>query len=212
VMAVLFLGLAAWLFLAVLSDIALRIKLFAQPLRTSWHRFKGLPRATLGGALAHAGLAVAIAGMTASSAFKEETVAFAAIGERLGVGAYEITFAAVERVQGPNYQADRARLTVSVDGRAIAELAPERRIYVVGERLTTEAAIRTNGLGDLYTVLGEPQPDGRWTLRLYWEPLVPWIWAGAFLMALGGLVSLSDRRLRVALVVRKPRAAQLPAE
>jgi cytochrome c-type biogenesis protein CcmF len=213
VMAVLFLGLAAWLFLASLSDLALRLKLFSQPLGATWRRFKGLPRATLGGTLAHAGLAVAIAGMTASTAFKEETVVFAALGETLQVGSYSVRFLSVERVQGPNYQADRAALELSQDGDVLAVLAPERRSYVVGERLTTEAAIRTNGLGDFYAVLGEPQPDGRWTLRLYWEPLVPWIWAGAFLMALGGLVSLSDRRLRVALVLRRPRAASnLPAE
>jgi cytochrome c-type biogenesis protein CcmF len=212
VMAVLFLGLAAWLFLATLSDLALRLKLFAGPPAASWRRLKGLPRSQLGGLLAHAGLAVAIAGMTASTAFKEETVAFAAVGDSLSVGAYELRFAGVESVAGPNYRADRARLEVARDGRALAVLTPERRVYNVGERLTTEAAIRTNGLGDLYAVLGEPQPDGRWTLRLYWEPLVPWIWAGAFVMALGGLVSLSDRRLRLALVLRRGQPAALPAE
>ena len=207
VMAVLFLGLAAWLFLASLSDLVLRLKLFAQPLGASWSRLKGLPRSQLGGMLAHAGLALAIAGMTASTAFKEETVAFAAVGDSLTVGDYVLRFAGVERVAGPNYQADRALLEVSSDGRAIARLTPERRIYRVGEQLTTEAAIRTNGLGDLYAVLGEPQQDGRWTLRLYWEPLVPWIWAGALVMTLGGLLSLSDRRLRLALVVRRRPAA-----
>jgi cytochrome c-type biogenesis protein CcmF len=155
---------------------------------------------------------VAIAGMTASTAFKEETVPFATVGDTLGVASYDIRFAGVERVAGPNYDAERARLEVASDGRELAVLTPERRVYRVNGQPTTEAAIRTNGLGDLYVVLGEPQPDGRWTLRLYWEPLVPWIWAGAFMMALGGLLSLSDRRLRLALVLRRPAAESQPAE
>jgi cytochrome c-type biogenesis protein CcmF len=214
VMAVLFLGLAAWLFLASLSDLAQRLRLFSQPLGASWSRLKGLPRSQLGGILAHAGVALAIAGMTASTAFKEETVVFAAVGESRSVGGYELRFAAVERVAGPNYDADRALLEVSSGGRALDLLTPERRVYRVNGQMTTEAAIRTNGLGDLYVVLGEPQPDGRWTLRLYWEPLVPWIWAGAFVMTLGGLLSLSDRRLRLALVLRRgpPAAQRQPAE
>jgi cytochrome c-type biogenesis protein CcmF len=209
VMAVVFLGLAAWLLLATLSELAERIRLFRGPLADSWSRLAGLPRAQLGTMLAHGGLALAIAGMTASAAFKVETVVFAQPGETLRVAGYEIRFEGVERLRGPNYAADAAILAVSQDGAPLATLRPERRLYVVQQRLTTEAAIRTNLLGDLYTVLGEPQPDGRWTLRLYWEPLVPWIWIGAMTMALGGLVSLSDRRLRVG--VPRRRLAQ-PAE
>jgi cytochrome c-type biogenesis protein CcmF len=208
VMAVVFLGLAAYLLLAALAELAERIRLFRGPLGESWKRLSGLPRAALGTTLAHAGLALAIAGMTASSAFKEEVVEFAARGDTLSVGGYQIRFDGVERVQGPNYAADGGLLTVLSDGRVIATLKPQRRLYTVQQRLTTEAAIRTTGLGDLYTVLGEPQPDGRWTLRLYWEPLVPWIWIGAFLMAAGGLVSLSDRRLRVGV----PRRRQVQAQ
>ncbi len=208
VMAVVFLGLAAYLFLAALAELAERIRLFRGPLSESWNRLSGLPRAALGTTLAHAGLALAIAGMTASSAFKEEVVQFALRGDTLPVGSYQVRFDGVERIQGPNYAADGAILTVLSDGQAIATLKPQRRLYTVQQRLTTEAAIRTTGLGDLYTVLGEPQPDGRWTLRLYWEPLVPWIWIGAFLMAAGGLTSLSDRRLRVGVPRRRQAQAQ----
>ncbi len=207
VMAVVFLGLAAYLFLAALSELAERIRLFRGPWGESWNRLRGLPRAALGTTLAHAGLALAIAGMTASSAFKVESVIFAAPGETLSVADYQIRFEGVDRRQGPNYTADSATLTVLADGTEIATLRPERRLYSVQQRLTTEAAIRTTGLGDLYTVLGEPQPDGRWTLRLYWEPLVPWIWIGALLMATGGVVSLSDRRLRVGVARRRQAVA-----
>jgi len=209
VMAVVFLGLAAWLLLATLSELAERIRLFRAPPGESWTRLRGLPRAALGTTLAHAGLALAIAGMTASNAFKVETVVFAQPGETLPVAGYAVRFERVERLQGPNYAADAAVLTVLSEGQPVATLVPERRLYTVQQRLTTEAAIRTNLLGDLYTVLGEPQADGRWTLRLYWEPLVPWIWLGALLMATGGLVSLSDRRLRVG-VPRRQRAPAVP--
>ncbi len=211
VMAVVFLGLAAWVFLASVTDLAERVRLFRLPLAQSWQRLRGLPRAQFGATLAHAGLALAIAGMTASSAFKQETVVFAVPGDRVAVGAYEVRFERVERLQGPNYSADAAELAIFVDGAEIARLRPERRLYQVQQRLTTEAAIRTTVLGDLYTVLGEPQEDGRWTLRLYWEPLVPWIWIGALLMALGGLASLSDRRLRIGLPSRRPAQPAAPA-
>ena len=97
---------------------------------------------------------------------------------------------------------ERGHFTVTRDGDLVAELYPEKRFYPVQRMPTTEAAIHTTGLADLYAVIGDPQDpaqrNGAWTVRLYHEPLVPWMWAGALIMMLGGLVSLSDRRLRCA--------------
>ncbi|MCZ6721884.1 MAG: heme lyase NrfEFG subunit NrfE, partial [Proteobacteria bacterium] len=98
---------------------------------------------------------------------------------------------------------ERARFEVARNGRFLAELYPERRRYRVGGRETTEAAIRTTWLADLYVVIGDPDGAGGFATRLYFNPLVPWIWIGAFVMVLGGGVSLSDRRHRVGVPERK---------
>ncbi len=90
-------------------------------------------------------------------------------------------------------------------------LTPEKRIYDVQRRETTEAAIHTTGLADLYAVIGKPDGRGGWTVRLYHEPLVPWIWAGTLIMVLGGAVSLSDRRLRVGAPAARRRRKPAPA-
>jgi cytochrome c-type biogenesis protein CcmF len=91
---------------------------------------------------------------------------------------------------------------VTRDGEFVADLYPERRQYFVQPMPTTEAAIRSGFLADLYAVIGEPNGNGGWTVRVYHEPLVPWIWFGALVMVLGGLTSLSDRRYRVGAPVK----------
>jgi cytochrome c-type biogenesis protein CcmF len=103
----------------------------------------------------------------------------------------------VQRIDGVNYWAYRGQFTVSKNDVPIAVLHPERRLYWVQRMPTTEAAIHSNGLADLYAVLGDPDGKGGWTVRIYREPLVPLIWGGVLVMVLGGLVSLSDRRYRV---------------
>jgi cytochrome c-type biogenesis protein CcmF len=189
-------AIAGWLFVATLTELAERIGLRRQP-RAAWRRFRQLPRASLGMTLAHAGLAIAILGMTGASAWKEERIASLAPGGKLAAGPYDYRLERVERVEGPNYWAYRAQFTVTRDGATVARLEPERRFYMVQRMPTTEAAIHTNGLADLYAVIGDPDGKGGWTVRIYREPLVPLIWGGILVMALGGLVSLSDRRYRV---------------
>ncbi len=195
-LALLGVAIAAWLFAATLTELAERIGLKRQP-RAAWRKLRQLPRASLGMTLAHAGLAVAILGMTGASAWKEERVANLAPGGTLAAGPYDYRLERVERIEGPNYWAYRAHFAVTRDGAAVALLAPERRFYMVQRMPTTEAAIHTNGLADLYAVIGDPDGKGGWTVRIYREPLVPLIWGGILVMALGGLVSLSDRRYRV---------------
>jgi cytochrome c-type biogenesis protein CcmF len=195
------LGLAAWLGGGTLVEWAERVKLLRAPARESLRRARNLPRAAYGMSLAHLGLAVLIAGVTASSAWKEERVLRMKPGDSTEIAGQMMTLQSVDPVVGPNYTAMQAHF-VTQRG---ADLEPQRRSYWVQGTTTTEAAIRSNGLADLYAVIGEGNGAEGWVVRLYHQPLVPWIWAGALLMVMGGLLSLADRRLRVA--VPKPRAA-----
>ncbi len=201
--AALGIGIAAWLFSGVVIELAFRLKLFRVPLLESLRRAMARPRAAYGMSLAHAGLALLVAGTVASGAWQGEAQQVMRPGDSVTVGGYEVTLREVESVNGPNYTAERARFEVARNGRFLAELYPERRRYRVGGRETTEAAIRTTWLADLYVVIGEPDGTGGFATRLYFNPLVPWIWIGAFVMVLGGGVSLSDRRHRVGVPERK---------
>jgi cytochrome c-type biogenesis protein CcmF len=200
------LGLAAWLIVGALIEYAERVALFRVPLGASLRRAAGLPRSSLGALLAHAGLGIAIAGMTASSAWKVERIQVMHPGETVQVAAYGFTLESVQDVVGPNYRASRAQLRISRDGALVATLAPERRLYRQPPQPTTEAAIHTTWLSDLYAVMGEPDGKGGFVMRFYFNPLVPWMWLGFITMVLGGLVSLSDRRHRVGAPVRARKA------
>ncbi|MEQ8968575.1 MAG: heme lyase CcmF/NrfE family subunit [Azospirillaceae bacterium] len=211
VLALLGVALAAWAFFGALSDLAERLRLFRAPARTSWERAKGLPGAAWGQVLAHAGVGVAIAGMVGATAWIEERIDLVRPGDTVAIAGYDVTFEGVEGIEGPNYVAERGRLSVTRDGEAVTVLLPEKRFYPVAGMPTTEAAIRTTLAADLYAALGEAKGDGSWSVRLYHHPLVPWIWIGPAIMVLGGLFSLSDRRLRVGAPVRRSRPAAPPA-
>jgi cytochrome c-type biogenesis protein CcmF len=191
------LALAAWLFVGTLIELAGRVGLFTASFGTSLRRAIGLPRAGWGMALAHAGLAVLIAGITASSVWKEERIQLMRAGDRVVIAGYTFTFLGAQEVRGPNYDALRGSFAVEDGGKPLALMTPERRSYRVEGQDTTEAAIHSTVAGDLYAVIGEPRADGAFVTRLYFNPLVGWIWGGVGLMLLGGLTSLSDRRHRV---------------
>ena len=205
--AVFGLGFAAWLFLGTLTEWAERIKLFRVPPAESWTRAVTLPRAAYGMTLAHAGMAVAIAGMIASSAWKAEDIRVMRPGERLTLAGYEYLLETVESGRGPNYTRETASFAVSRGGQELVRLYPEKRFYPVQRMPTTEAAIHTTAFADLYAVIGDADGTGGWTVRIYHEPLVPWIWLGCFLMMAGGFLSLTDRRLRIGVASRRERAA-----
>ncbi len=200
-------ALAAWLAAGTLAEWAGRLKLFGAPAGDSWRRARRLPRSVYGMTFAHLGFAVAIAGITASAAWKGEVVRIMQPGDVADLGGYNYRLDGVETLRGPNYTSDTASFTVLRDGREVARLTPEKRRYDVQRRETTEAAIHTTGMADLYAVIGDPDGHGGWTVRIYHEPLVPWIWAGALLMVVGGAVSLSDRRLRVGAPERRRKSA-----
>jgi cytochrome c-type biogenesis protein CcmF len=209
ILTVVGMGLAAWLFASVAIEFGERVKLFSAPFAESRRRAGNLPRAAWGMTAAHLGVAVLVAGV-AGSAWQTERVETMRPGDTVDVAGYQFRFDGEEDGKGPNYLIQRGRFTVTRGGDFVAAMAPERRFYPTQRTTTTNTAIRTNGFADLYAVIGEPDGKGGWLVRLYHNPMVPWIWFGAFIMALGGVVSLTDRRFRVGAPVR--RAAPVAAE
>ena len=201
------LALAAWILVAVIVEWAERIHLFAEPLGQSFRRALRLPRAAWGMTLAHAGMAVVVAGITGSSAWSVEKIENVRPGEAVEIAGYRVAFDAVSQVSGVDYVATHADLRLMRGDRLIAEMHPEKRFFPLEKGTQTDVAIRTNLLADVYVVLGDPDGKGGYTLRLYYNPMVPWIWLGAAVMALGGFVSLSDRRHRVGAPRRTRREA-----
>ena len=208
ILAILGLGLAAWLFTAVLVEFAERVRLFRIPLGQSVRRAIQLPRSAYGMTFAHLGLAVSVAGF-AASAFDREAIEVLRPGDSLQLAGYTVQLERVERRQGANFTADEAVIRVTSGDRFVAELRPQRKFFPVQQQTTADTAIRTNFLADLYVALGDADGAGNWTIRAYWKPLVPWIWIGAVIMAFGGVVSLSDRRWRIGIAQRaRPTLAQ----
>jgi cytochrome c-type biogenesis protein CcmF len=207
------LGLAAatWLFLASLIGVAQRLDLRSGSLNTIWHRAAGLPRSIYGLAVAHAGIAVVAAGIAGVSAWQSESVALLTPGQSATLGGYEVRLLSVAKANGPNYETTIGKFDISVGGAHIDEMVAERRFYPSPGSDTTEAAIRVRPLDILYVTLGEQAATGAWTVRMYHHPLVSWIWSGCVIMVLGGLLSLSDRRLRVGAPRRGSPTTAMPA-
>ena len=130
------------------------------------------------------------------------------MGETVSLAGYDFRFAGIAPVRGPNYDAQRASVVVSLAGREIATLHPEKRTYRAQQMPLTQAAIDVGATRDLFVALGEPAGNAAWTMRVQVKPYMAWIWAGCLLMALGGLLAATDRRYRLA---RAARAASEPA-
>ncbi|MBV9755589.1 MAG: heme lyase CcmF/NrfE family subunit [Alphaproteobacteria bacterium] len=206
-LAALAFGGAAWLILGGLAEIAERVRLLQIPLADSLARLAALPRSVFGAAIAHAGLGVTVAGIAGMSLAVHTIVALHP-GESTQLGGYTWTLQDLHDAQGPNYVSRVADIRVTQHGRVVAMLSPSRRSFPVQQQTVTDTAIRTNLLRDLYTALGEER-DGAAVVRLHVNPLAPWIWLGALVMACGGALSLSDRRLRVGAPFR--RSVAVPA-
>ncbi|MDK3018502.1 heme lyase CcmF/NrfE family subunit [Pseudodonghicola flavimaris] len=173
-------------------------------------RLARLPRADWGKAVAHAGLGVTMFAIAGLTAWESEDIRVTRLGETFEVSGFDLTLEKVERVRGPNYFSTMGTVRVEKDGRALTTLHPEKRVYPVAQMPTTEAAIDNGFTRDLYVVIGDQQADGGYTVRTYVKPFANWIWGGALMMALGGLLSLSDRRFRVAAGARKAGSAAKP--
>ncbi len=201
------LGLAAWLLIGTLAELAGRLRLFQAPAE-AWRRARNLQRAAWGMSIAHAGLALTIAGITVSTGWQAERIEVVKPGDTVMLAGDSYRFEGTKPVQGPNFTADEATITVTRGGAPIAIMHPSRKSYALQGMNVADVAIHTNGFEDRYVVLGDPQPEGGWVVRIYDNPLVPFIWFGALIMAVGGIVSLSDRRLRIGAPLRKARPVE----
>ena len=200
-------GLGVWLIAGAGVEIAERTRAFRAPPAETWRRLTGLPRGAWGMTLAHAGLGVFILGACFETAWKVEAAETLAVGQSLDAGAYHLTLERVVDADGPNYEAERGMIRATRGGALVCEAHPERRTFPAGGQTTSEVAICQRGLSHLYVVLGERR-DGAaapvWLVRAYWNPWASLIFIGPAIMALGGLVSLSDRRLRLGVARRAP--------
>jgi cytochrome c-type biogenesis protein CcmF len=202
---------AAWVVGAAVADIADRVALFRTPLANSLSRARGLPRAAWGAAIAHAGIGIVAAGI-AGMGLAQDKLAAMAPGDVTQLAGYEWRLDGVRDVTGPNFTARRATVSVLRDGEVVHVMEPSRRWFPTGRQHTTEVAIRTNLFHDLYVVIGEEEAaTGRAVIRIHHNPLAPWIWLGAAIMALGGALSLADRRVRVSVPSRRVAKAAVPA-
>ena len=211
--AALFFAVAVWLVAGSLAALAYRTRLGAVPLAMTLRLARTTPRAFYGLVIAHAGMGIAIAGITGMTSWATEKIDMLRPGQSLELSGYNLRLLSVGDVAGPNYDAERGIFEVTRNGRPVGQMSSERRFYPVRQQQTTAAGIRTNLISNLYVAIGEPDGSGAWAVRFYYHPFMPWVWIGALTMALGGFVSLSDRRLRVGVPQRIPRlAAAVAAE
>ena len=207
-MGVIGIALAAWLGAGVIAEIYERIHLFRAPLSESIRRLGRIPRSTWGMSFAHFGLALAIAGMAGAGGWKVESIQTMKPGETVNVGGYEYTFEGAHEGQGPNYTILFGKFTVRKDGEIFTVMEAEKRNYPVARMPTTEAAIHTTLMGDLYAVIGDAEGDeGAYVTRIYFNPLVVWMWIGCIVMMFGGTLSMTDRRHRVGVPHKRQHAS-----
>ncbi len=190
---------AAWMILGSFAEIIERTRLFRVPALNSLSRLAGLRLSVWGTTLGHAGMGILVAGVAGMS-LSTQTIVLLHPGETTRAAGYSWTLASLRDRPGPNYTERVATLQVTPLGSPgpghSFTMQPSRRTFPVQRMTTTEAAIETNGMADLYAVLGEER-DGAALMRLHHNPLAPWIWIGALVMAAGGGLSLLDRRTRV---------------
>ena len=187
------LGLIGWLGAGISADVWLQLK----PTKSLSFvtRAKRIPADMIGMWVAHFGIVVFMLGAVGDDLFDSEKVVRAKAGDVIKVGDRNVTFTGVKTIQGPNYQSLAAQLEYRDQaGYLFAVLTPEKRIYSAERQTTTEAAIRPTLRGDDYAVLGDGDAKIGYTLRLYYKPLISWIWGGAVLMALGGLIATFGRQ------------------
>ncbi len=202
-------ALGVWVVAGAVSEWATRIKLFGASSEEALRRAAGLPRSAYGGMLAHAGVGITVIGIVATSAWQSEVVVAMKPGEQAAIAGYQLAFRGVAPARGPNYEEQVGTFSVTRGGSPVTELTPSKRTFDAPRQTTTEAGIHVSWRGDLYAVLGDEMTGGGWAVRLYFNPLVRFIWLGAILMALGGVLSLSDRRLRVG-APRRARGKRAP--
>jgi cytochrome c-type biogenesis protein CcmF len=190
-------GLAIFVMAGAIADLVERSNARRQSLALTLRRLSGLPRSAFGTAFAHFGLGVMLLGIVCEANYGGERIAALRPGDTVSLHGYELSFDALAQRQGPNYRELIAKFAVRRDGVPIGEMHPGKRTFPARGNATTEAALMTRGFSQLYLSLGDSNPDGSISVRLYHKPLVLLIWFGSLVMAFGGMLSLSDRRLRI---------------
>ena len=190
--------LAAWIAAAGLVNLRERLVQLKAAHPGLGARLRSLPRGYWGMLVAHLGVAVFLVGVTLVRGYEFEKDVRMMPGDTVQAGSYTFRLDGLEEVKGPNYDATRGHIKVTRNGSEVALLHPEKRFYAVSQMPMTEAAIDSGFTRDLYVSLGEPVGDGAWVVRVYYKPFVDWIWGGCFLMAIGGVIAVSDRRYRLA--------------
>ena len=180
--------LAAWLALAMLRNLRQKLR--------SGGKLSALPASYYGMQLAHLGFAVAVIGVVLTSQYSIERDLKMTPGDSYDIAGYHFAFESLEQVRGPNFVADGANFTVSLEGRPVARLQAQKRRYLASGQVMTEAAIDAGLWRDIFIAMGEPLGEGAWAIRLHYKPFVRWIWGGAIAMALGGFLTVADRRYR----------------
>ena len=205
-------AVAAWLVFGAIADVAAKVALFKVPLATSWHRLAGLPRSAIGTAVAHAGLGILVAGVIAISLWRVEVIVALKPGETTPVGKYSVTFLGEGPLVGPNYTGRVGTFTLKEGEQLLATLHSEKRVFKPSGMPTTEVGLYQTWHGDVYVVMGDETTGGARAMRMYYNPFVNFIWLGALVMFLGGLLSISDRRYRVGAPRRAQGLQAMPAE
>lgn len=191
--------LSIWIGVMTVQEVLLRVRKQG----VSKASLASLSRSHWGMVLGHMGFAISLMGIAVTSQFSQEIEVRMDEGDKVELVGYEFTFKGVVPLQGPNYSGQAGIVEIHKNGDFIARLKAEKRFYTVQRSTMTEAGIDTNLLRDLFVALGDQLKDGSWALRLYVKPLVVWIWLGGFIMAAGGLLSMSDKRYRLSRFARK---------
>ncbi|MBN9218838.1 MAG: heme lyase CcmF/NrfE family subunit [Mesorhizobium sp.] len=212
VLAALGVGLAVWLVLGALTDLAVKAGLGNVATGIMVRRLLGLPRSVFGTALAHLGLGLTVLGIVGTLCFGTEKILSMHPGETVDLSGHTLRFAGIYPAQGPNFSEDRGRFElIGPAGNPVGEISSAKRFYPVRQMTTTESGIKTLGLSQLYISLGDEGKDGAVVVRLWWKPLVTLIWGGALVMMAGAAMSLMDRRLRVGAPSRRRKQADAAA-
>lgn len=196
-LAPLAIGLGVFVIAGAVTDIVERTGLVRLPFATVLNRARGLPRSAWGTTLAHAGLGVALIGIVCETTWNSEYIATMKQSDVAHVAGYDVKLDGLFQRQGPNYREMIAEFNVSRDGETLNMMTPSKRSFTTRGSSTTEAALLTRGASQLYVSLGDATAEGAIAVRIYYKPMVLLIWWGPVLMAFGGVLSLSDRRLRV---------------
>ena len=213
VFAPIIIGVGIYIVAGAASEILWRAKAFRADWREVGRRLRNMPRASYGSMLGHMGIGLFVIGSVATSVWNTEKIVAMSPGETQNISSFEVRFDGVKDIKGANFTEKVGSFNVTRNGKQITTLHPGKRAYLVQKMPTTETGIYNAWNGDLYLAIGDELQKGAYTVRFYFNPFIRLIWLGCLIMALGGIVSLSDRRLRIGAPKRSKRArSAVPAE